>query len=346
MSTQMLECPKHMQYGPCGGVEFDGTCEVAASRCVFLDGGVREWRGIDRSPTAMPTPSVPTAQAATMGALLDRRQVVVADFPARALDAESLRRCARILAGTVDATLAGDAATSRVQFSPSLRAALIQREGLAVWSGVNCRDRNRVALEGELMGLAAVGVAAVHCVTGDHTLTGSRPDAAPVFDLDSTELAALARTAGHLVSVAESPAAPPADARAARLLEKERAGAQICFVNHCGGVESVRAFIDEVHRGGSSLRFIPCVPVVVDAGSASLLESFTTLLLPEGFLRDIRSATDPRRAGIEATVALCERMLELDGVAGVDLSGGPGPGGEVAFADALAEVSVRLGLSA
>lgn len=346
MATQQLECPKHMRYGPCGGVEFDGTCEVAAFRCVLLDRGIPEWRGIDRSPAAAPTPASPTAPAAAMAELLGRRQVVIADFPARALDAESLQRCARTLAGTVDATLAGDAATARVQFSPSLRAALIQKEGLAVWSGVNCRDRNRVALEGELAGLAEVGVAGVHCVTGDHTLTGSRPDAAPVFDLDSTELAALARAAGHLVSVAESPAAPPTAQRAGRLLEKERAGAQVCFVNHCGGVETVRAFIDEVRRGGSSLRFVPCVPVVVDAPSAALLESFTTLLLPEGFLGDIRSAVDPRRAGIEATVALCERMLELDGVAGVDLSGGPGHGGEEAFADALAEIAARLALSA
>ena len=333
-----------MEYGPCGGVELDGRCEVAEFRCVFLGGGIRQWSGIDRSPDGRPAPVALTHGAATMAALLERRQVVVADFPARALDAGSLARCARILAGVVDATLAGDAGSARVQYSPSLRASLIRREGLAVWSGVNCRDRNRVALEGELAGLAQVGVAGVHCVTGDHTETGDRPDAAPVFDLDSTELAALARAAGHLVSVAESPAAPPVADRAARLLEKERAGAQVCFVNHCGGAEAVASFIGEALALGSSLRFIPCVPVVVDRGSAALLESFTTLMLPEGFLAGIRSAADPRRAGIEAAVELGERMLRLDGVAGVDLSGGPGRGGEESFADALAEISGRLGL--
>ena len=180
----------------------------AEFRCVFL-GGIRQWSGIDRSSAGRPAPASPRHAAAAMAALLDRRQVVVADFPARALDARSLARCARILSGSVDATLAGDSGSARVQYSPSLRASLIRREGLAVWSGVNCRDRNRVALEGELAGLAEVGVAGVHCVTGDHTRTGDRPDAEPVFDLDSTELAALARAAGHLVSVAESPAAPP-----------------------------------------------------------------------------------------------------------------------------------------
>ncbi len=343
MPVDAPECPKQMEYGPCGGVEFDGRCEVGAFRCVFLGDGIRTWTGIDRSESR-PAPSPPTQGAMAMTALLARRQVVVADFPARALDAGSLVRCARILSGAVDATLAGDAGSARVQYSPSLRASLIRREGLAVWSGVNCRDRNRVALEGELAGLAEVGVAGVHCVTGDHTRTGHRPDAAPVFDLDSTELASLARATGHLVSVAESPAAPPVADRAARLLEKEHAGAQVCFVNHCGGDESVATFIREARALGSALRFIPCVPVVVDRGSAELLESFTTLRLPDGFLAGIRSAADPRRAGIEAAVDSGERMLRLDGVAGVDLSGGPGVGGEEAFAVALAEISGRLGL--
>ena len=53
-----------------------------------------------------------------------------------------------ILAGSVDAVLAGDAGAARVQFPPAYRASLIQATGLAVWTGFNCRDRNRVAMEG------------------------------------------------------------------------------------------------------------------------------------------------------------------------------------------------------
>lgn len=329
-----------MHFGPCGGVEFDGTCEVGEFACVFLDAPTVRWPGAE---AALPT-AQPPSPAAAMRALIATRQIVVADFPARALDARSLADCAGALAGRVDAALAGDSGRSRVQFPPAYRAHLIREAGLAVWTGLNCRDRNRVALEGELAGLAGAGASAVHCVTGDHTQTGGRPDAQPVFDLDSTELAALARRAGHLVSVGESPCTPPVDRRAARLAEKVRAGAEVCFVNHAGGAEPVRRFIGESQEVGAAPAFVACVPVVLDRGSAALLRSFTTLVLPEGFLEGILDAADPYRAGLDAATRLCEELLQVEGVAGVNLSGGAADGGEVAFAEAMGAVADRLAL--
>ncbi|MES2170990.1 MAG: methylenetetrahydrofolate reductase C-terminal domain-containing protein [Actinomycetota bacterium] len=330
---RLLECPKHMDFGPCGGVAFDGSCEVSPSRCVFLDLPTVRWDG----------PALRQPGESAMRRRLRERQVVVADFPARALDASSIAECGGILAGHVDAVLAGDAGNARVQFSPAYRASLIRASGVDVWTGLNCRDRNRVALEGELAALADAGVAGVHCVTGDHTLTGDRPDAAPVFDLDSTELAALARAAGHLVSVAEAPATPPVNRRPDRLLEKMRAGAEVCFVNHAGGVAPVREFIDRAQQLGVVMAFIPCVPVVVDRESAALLESFTTLVLPEGYLARILAAADPFTEGIAAAVELSQELLELDGVRGVDLSGGTSAGREAWFAEALATISGNVG---
>lgn len=371
-------CPKRMEYGPCGGVEFDGTCEVGDFRCVFLDVDTVRWHGIAPNPESPAAAAVaasaadavrspervgarievhhladahefpvePQEGAAAMRALLATRPIVVADFPGRSIDRASLLDCAQALAGRVDATLAGDSGRSRVQFPPSYRAHLIQEAGVPVWTGMNCRDRNRVAIEGELAGLAEVRVAGVHCVTGDHTMTGNRQDALPVFDLDSTQVAALARQAGHLVSVGESPLTPPVEKRAARLAEKVRAGADVCFIDHAGGVDPVRRFIRASHETGVAPAFIPCVPMVIDRGSAALLESFTTLVLPDGFLQRILDAVDPHQAGVDATLDLCEQLLEIEGVAGVNLSGGASEGGEVAFADAMATVADRLALQA
>ncbi|RFA14883.1 hypothetical protein B7R21_05505 [Subtercola boreus] len=375
-----------MEYGPCGGVELDGSCEVSEHRCVFVDAATVRWRGDaprggggagegsrggagERSPGRAEGDvrsggggERSSAGGVAMRELLAERQIVVADFPARALDATSLEECAGVLAGRVDAVLAGDSGAERVQFSPTYRAALIQRLGLAVWSGLNCRDRNRVAIEGELAGLASVGVAGVHCVTGDHTLTGGRPDALPVFDLDSTRVAALARAAGHLVSVGESPATPPVSERASRLVEKERAGAEIAFVNHAGGVLPVARFIAEVRRleeegglrvagagaggsaAGAGLRYIACVPVVIDRGSAELLKTFTTLVLPDGYLDRILGARDVYAEGIAAAIELSRGLLAVEGMVGVNLSGGPERGREVFFAEALASISDGLGL--
>ena len=340
-------CPKHMEYGPCGGVGFDGSCEIdAAHACPFVQLDTVRWHGVvaERSPRPadpVPEPTV-SAGAARVRALLETRRIVVADFPARALDPRSLEDCVAEMVGPVDAVLSGDAGPARVQFAPTYRARLIADAGILPFIGVNCRDRNRVALEGELAGLAHAGAGVVHCVTGDHTETGSRPDAQPVFDLDSTELAALARAAGHLVSVGESPTTPPIDRRAARLREKEKAGAELCFVNHCGGAEPVARFIAEARELGSTSRFIPCIPVVLDEGSAQLLRTFTTLVLPPGYLEGILCAADPREAGIAAAVELSRAMLAIDGVAGVDLSGGAAPGRETTHARDLAEIARRL----
>ncbi len=326
-----------MEYGPCGGVGADGSCEAGSFPCVFLDRQTRPWEGVDGAHPVPPGPRTSAAEA-TMQRLAAGR-LVVADLPARAADEHALAACASILSGRVDAVLAGDSPDARVQYPPSLRAVLLGRQGIAVWSGVNCRDRNRVALEGEVAGLAVAGAAAVHCVTGDHTSAGHRPDAMPVFDLDGVELAAVARGAGHLVSVAEAPAAPPVGDRVARLRVKEAAGADVCFIDHCGGTAPVRRFVRSAQDAGSELRFIACVPVVFDVESASALDAFPGLVLPAGFMQGIAGAADPRRAGIDAAIALAEELLEIDGVDGIDLSGGSGPGGELAFAEAVAEVA-------
>lgn len=344
--TDGTACPKRMEYGPCGGVGFDGSCEVGTFRCAFVDLPTVAWNGIDRGG-AESRAAPPTAAADRMRRLLATRPILVADLSARPLSSAAIREVGAVLAGHVDAVLAGDSGAHRVQFPPAYRAALLRAAGLDVWAGVNCRDRNRVALEGELAALADIdgaGVSGVHCVTGDHTGTGSRPDAAPVFDLDSVELTSLATSAGHLTSVAESPAAPPTERRAERLVEKLAAGAEVCFVNHCGGAGPAADFVRRSRDVGASARFIGCVPLVVDAGSAALLATFTTLVLPDGFIEEIVAAPDPRRAGIDAAVRMSDDLLAA-GFDGVDLSGGAGATGDLGYAEAVAEVADRVAVT-
>jgi 5,10-methylenetetrahydrofolate reductase len=263
---------------------------------------------------------------------------VLADLPTAPLSRAALLRSADLLADGVDAVLIGDHPGARVQFPPSYRTLLLRDRGVAVWAGLNCRDRNRVALEGELAALADAGAAAVHCVTGDHTAVGHRPDAAPVFDLDATRLAALARAAGLVVSVAESPCAPPAGLRPARLTEKVRAGAQVCVVNHAGG----RAAVAEFVASGPDIPYIACVPVVLGPAQARLLAAFPGVVLPPGFLDAILAARDPVVAGIDAAVRLAEELLDVPGVRGVDLGAVPVKGEEDATCRALATVGRAL----
>src|SRR5258708_3409533 len=103
---------------------------------------------------------------------------------------------------------------------PTPDARLLAEEGIAPWAGINCRDRNRVAIEGEIAACVDAGVVGLHCVTGDHPSTGHRPDARPVFDLDCVEVIELARPSGALCSTAHAPSAAPTERRLARLLAK------------------------------------------------------------------------------------------------------------------------------
>jgi 5,10-methylenetetrahydrofolate reductase len=328
-------CPKQMTYGPCGGVHADGTCEVGGVACPFTLTELPEWQAVDDRGARELNPA-----AARLAAALQHGSVVVADLPARALSVDSLRACAAVLSG-LDAVLCGDAPRHRVQFPPAYRAGELTAAGATPWIGLSTRDRNRVALEGELAALAGLGVGAVHCVTGDHPASGGRPDAAAVFDLDSTQLTALAAGRGCLVSVGESPAAPPSGHRPARLRSKERAGADVCFVNHCGGVVSVAEFVRAARRLGSTAPMIACVPLVCDAGSAATLASFGGPGYAD-MSAEILAATAPRRAGIRAAIELGRQMLDTGLLCGINLSGGPADGAELAYAEAEAEVAAEL----
>lgn len=320
-------CPKDMTHGPCGGVREDGVCELGTVVCPFVDAPAVRWRG--NAATPVPLPPMLRPEAAPF---------VLADLPHAPLDARAVSEAAAALAGHADAVLFGDTGWARTQLPPSYRAMLVAREGLLPWAGLNCRDRNRVALEAEVAALADVG-AVVHCVTGDHTELGHRPDARPVFDLDSTQLAALAASYGVVVSVGENPVAPPVDRRAARLAEKARAGAAVCVVNHAGTAARVAAFIDAARQAGAgSLAFLVCVPLVASEAGLALLQTFTALALPPGYLATIIEARDPKIAGIDAAVAFATEVLAIDGVRGVDISSAVPAGDELVALDAIATV--------
>ena len=133
-----------------------------------------------------------------------------------------------------------------------------------------------------------------------------------------------------------------------------------CFVNHARAVDPVREFIRPARAVDITMSCIPCIPINPDRASAGLLLTFTTRVLPPGCLGRIVASDDPFGAGVDAAVGLDRPADGFDGVVGLDgfdgvvgldglvgvvgvtLSGATAPGGEVAFADALALISEEL----
>ncbi|MBA8817492.1 5,10-methylenetetrahydrofolate reductase [Microbacterium halimionae] len=336
----LTACPKSMTFGPCGGVNEDSSCEVDPAPCVFLSRHLPvSWS----EPATAATPNAATAAAKEVGRIMRRRPLVVTGFPVRAMTSCDVPRVADVLRGRADVVLSGDAGTSRTQFPPSYRAFLMAQAGVRVWMGVNARDRNRAALDREMLSLQEIGIAGIHCVTGDHTFTGDRPDARAVFDLESTTMLSRARSLGLLTSFAESPAAPPIEKRGARVREKQRAGGQMCWPQYCGDVSDVEAFIATCGDAGADVPVLPGVPLVVDREGAILLASFHAAKLPTGFISRLLNAKDVRAEGVRAAVEYGESLLTAAGVGGVVIAGGTRHGDELAYAADLATVAEALG---
>lgn len=303
-------CPKRMVFGPCGGVRGDERCEVAEHRCVFLDGAAPGW----------PDPPVVPAPASGLLAAAERGPVVLTDLTTAPFDAGSVRRVVETLAPVSDALLAGEHA-NRPDFPPTMLAARVHDAGGRLWTTLACRDRNRVVLEQELVGLAALAVDGVLCVTGDARGPGVRPGVTQVFDLDGPRLAAIASGVGLPVAVPEAPEAPPVGARPARVAQKQRAGAQLCVLNHVSTPARIGEFVAAARAAGATLPFVAGVAVYTDEPSARVLQRFPGLHLDDARVEHVLAAPDPRAAGIEAAVEEARALLAVDGVIGVNLSG-------------------------
>jgi methylenetetrahydrofolate reductase (NADPH) len=176
-------------------------------------------------------------------ALRSRRFVVTAEIgPPRGADPDAVTRKAELLRGWVDAANITDNQGAHVRLSSLAGGVLAMRAGVEPVVQLTCRDRNRLALQSELVSAGALGVPNVLLLTGDHPRFGDHPDAKPVFDLDGVQLVWTARTMrdnGRLISgrqvlpapqwligTVENPFAPPQSFRAQRLAKKVAAGAE------------------------------------------------------------------------------------------------------------------------
>jgi 5,10-methylenetetrahydrofolate reductase len=214
------------------------------------------------------------------------------------------------------------------------------------WITLTCRDRNRVVLEQELQGLAALGGVGVFCATGDGRAPGVRDEVTQVFDIDGTRLAGMAAHNGLPVGVPEAPDAPPRHLRAARLLAKQEAGAQVVVLNHVGTVERLAAFVAEARAIGVRLPFLAGVAVYTDERSATVLLRFPGLGLDAERVADVLAAPDPVAAGCAEAVREARAVLAVDGVVGVNLSGLGTGRGERAGAEIKAAIGAEIKRSA
>jgi methylenetetrahydrofolate reductase (NADPH) len=237
----------------------------------------------------------------------------------------------------VDAVNATDNTAAHAHASPVAVAIALKQLGMEPVMQLVCRDRNRLALEADIVGAALHGIENICCLTGDDVTAGDEPEARRVFDLDSTQLLVTARglaqgrylsgrkldPAPHLfLGAVENPGAPPFHYRVDRALKKVRAGArffqlQVCFVK-----EQQERFFDEAAAKGLSAEaaIIPSICLVRSPSALRFVDDKVPgIEVPHALIERCETADDPEEACFQVGLELARHTLTLPGVAGLHL---------------------------
>lgn len=258
--------------------------------------------------------------------------------PPDSADPHAVYSAAVVLAGVCDAINATDASGANCHMSSVAICALLTRAGYSPVYQVSCRDRNRIAIQGDLLGAAAMGVCNVLCLTGDDVTVGDQPQAKRVFDFDSIQLlqtARIMRDEGRFLSgrkltvpprlflgAAENPFAPPFDWRPLRLAKKIDAGAEFIQTQYCFDVPRLAAFMARVRDLGLHERAFILVgvgPLRNERAAEFMRARVPGVYIPDEIMTRLRG-TPPgkqREEGKRICIEIIRQVREIPGVAGV-----------------------------
>jgi methylenetetrahydrofolate reductase (NADPH) len=256
--------------------------------------------------------------------------------PPDSADPEEVYARARIFDGYVDAINATDGSGANCHMSSMGVCALLTRVGYAPIMQISCRDRNRIGIQGDILGAAAMGVCNILCLTGDGVQAGDHPQAKPVFDLDSVSLLGIARTlrdgqrfeSGRklthaprvLLGAAENPSVPPHEWRALRLLKKVEAGADFIQTQYCYDLPRLRDFLRRLEDFGAAGRFFLLIgvgPLRSAKAAEWMRRNVPGVHIPDALLERLRGARDQAREGRNLCVDMIQEIHAMQGVHGV-----------------------------
>jgi methylenetetrahydrofolate reductase (NADPH) len=253
-------------------------------------------------------------------------------------DPEDVYKNALVLAEVCDAINATDGSGANCHMSSIGCCALLTRAGYEPVLQVNCRDRNRIAIQGDLLGAAAMGVQNVLCLTGDDVTAGDQPQARRVFDFDSMHLLRTARTmrdkgvflSGRklttpprfFLGAAANPFAPPVEFRHLRLAKKIEAGADFIQTQYCFDVPVFQTYMQRVRDLGLHEK----VFILVGVGplrSEKVAEFMRTKVpgvhIPDAVVERLAKTPKARKReeGMQICTEIIQQVREIEGVHGV-----------------------------
>ncbi len=278
--------------------------------------------------------------------------------PPKSGDLGLVRKKARILKGHVDAVNITDCQTAIVRMSSLTAGLAALAEGVEPVMQMTCRDRNRIGMQADILGAAALGIKNLLCLTGDHQKFGNHPQSKGVFDMDSIQLLQMVRgmrddrafqcgeeIKGNeprlFLGCAANPFADPFEFRPVRLAKKVSAGADFVQTQIIYNVEKFARFMEMVRDLGvhEKCYILAGVTPPKSLGMARYMKKFVPGLdVTDDVLSRLSDASDQREEGINICVDIIKQVQDIPGVAGVHVMA-------IEWEEAVPEIVKRAGLS-
>jgi methylenetetrahydrofolate reductase (NADPH) len=282
------------------------------------------------------------------------RFIVTAEItPPASFDAGDLMAKALPLKGLADAVNVTDGAGARAHLGAVTAAGMLLQNGIEPILQFACRDRNRIALQSDLMAAAALGIRNLLILKGDDPKQGDQPEAKPVFDLDTvglTQMAIAMRDKGELphgrkvggraeffIGAADMPIDPPAGWEPKSLKSKIAAGCEFAQTQFCMDTAVLRRYMVRLSEHGVKLPMLIGISPLRSAKSARWMrERLYGTIIPDAIIARLEAAADPAIEGRRICVELMRELTKIPGVAGVHIMA---PGNEAAVADVIRDAA-------
>ncbi len=260
--------------------------------------------------------------------------------PPRGADPEEFQKKVVHVKGNVDACNVTDNQTSVVRMSSLAGCLLLKQAGVEPLMQMVVRDRNRIALQSDLLGASALGIRNLLCLSGDHQIFGDDPEAKNVYDIDSIQLVDLVRRmrdegrfpsgkelAGKpavLIGCAVNPFADPYEIRVPRLALKVQAGADFVQTQCIFNLKKFEQYMQDVRNRGlhEKVAVLAGVTPLKSAGMAKFMKkNVAGMDIPDEVIKRISAADkkDQPQVGIQMCIETIERLRGIEGVRGVHL---------------------------
>ena len=256
--------------------------------------------------------------------------------PPRGADPEVVRKKGELLKGYVDAVNVTDNQTAVVRMSSVAASVILKQMGLEPNYQMVCRDRNRIAMQSDVLGAAALGITTMLCLSGDHQSFGDHPQAANVFDLDSMQLIHTVRKMrdGHFlngeeiktppklfVGAAANPFADPFEFRVTRLAKKVAAGAEFIQTQCIYNLDKFEDYMSQVRDRGlhEKVKIMAGLTPMKSVGMAKYMKNKVPGMdVPDEVIKRLQGVEKGQQAeeGIKILLESIERLKECKGVAG------------------------------